>query len=92
MNTAIPPYVEPFLWSYDVTALNLAQDKQLIIHQVLNHGSKQATDWLQTAYSAEAIQTVIKSTPVSAWSKKSLALWSLLYNVYPTQSRRFNIA
>ena len=85
----IPVYVRPFLWSYDIDQLSLERDRALIIKNVLDYGTKQATDWLRATYPREDIQEVIRHTPASAWNKKSLALWTLLYDVVPERSTRF---
>ena len=85
----IPDYVRPFLWSYDTDQLSVEHDRALIIKNVLDYGTKQATDWLRATYSREDIQDVIVHTPTSAWNKKSLALWTLLYDVAPERSTRF---
>ncbi len=88
-NAEIPQFVKPFLWSYEIEKLDLHTNKKLIIHNVLNFGSKKATDWLMGVYSKGEIQEVLRTTPASEWSKKSIALWELLFNVSPTDESRF---
>lgn len=77
------------MWSVDLASLDLERDKDYIIKQVLDHGSTQATDWLRGVYSAEEIATAIKKTSSSAWSRKSLALWSLIFGATPAKQGRF---
>jgi len=88
-NTEIPEFVTPFLWSYDIERLDIRSHKHLIIHNVLNFGSKKATDWLFSVYSKKDIQEVLSTIPKSAWSKKSLTLWSLIFGVSPKHATRF---
>ena len=88
-DTKIPAFVAPFLWSYDLDKLDLVKDKHIIIHNVLNLGAKQATDWLRSVYTKEEIQHVLTTTPKSAWQKSSLALWSLIFEASPKKSTRF---
>lgn len=89
MNTVFPREVESCLWSYDPARLDVARDKEIIIRQVLDAGTKPATDWLRSVYSEAEIGAVIADTPASAWrSRKSLALWSLVYGTFPRHSRR----
>lgn len=83
----IPPYVAPFLWSYDMDSLDIEKHKSLIITQVLNLGSQQAVQWLRGTYTHEEIAAVMEKSARTAWDKKSLALWSLVYDVAPRQSR-----
>jgi hypothetical protein len=88
-GTHILPAVALCLWSDDIAALDLERDKAHIIKQVLDHGSMHASDWLRSTYPAADIRVVIENTPTSAWGKKSLALWSLVYGVFPQKERRF---
>lgn len=84
----IPVFVRPFLWSYDTERLDLECHKALIIKNVLDYGTKEAIDWLRQIYTSEDIKTVIAHTPRSAWNKKSLALWTLIYGVEPERKVR----
>ena len=43
----IPDFVAPFLWSYDIDALDIERDKKRIITNVLNLGTERATDCTQ---------------------------------------------
>ena len=52
----IPKFVQPFLWSYDVDALDISRDKRRIITNVLNLGTSEATDWLFDTYTNEDIK------------------------------------
>jgi hypothetical protein len=88
-TSEIPSFVMPFLWSYDTAILDLSRDKALIIKNVLDYGTKEATDWLRNTYTPDDVRMVIENTPASAWGKKSLALWTLLYDVAPKHATRF---
>lgn len=83
------PYLRTCFWSYKLEDLDPEIHKKLIIKQVLNYGQKEATQWLKATYSAEDIAEVIATSMESEWSKKSLALWSLVYNVKPQRHTRF---
>ena len=89
-SSDIPYFVQPFLWSYDLDQLDIKRDQRLIIFQVLSVGSREATDWLRGQYSREQIQEVIVQTPISQWNQKSLALWSLVFDVIPSKKTRFS--
>lgn len=88
-NLSQYPYLRTCFWSYRLEDLNKETHKKLIIKQVLNYGQKEATGWLTTTYSPEDIAEVISTSMESEWSKKSLALWSLVYNVKPQRHTRF---
>lgn len=79
----IPKSVESVLWSYDVNKIDLNLHKKLIIGQVLNFGTKEATDWLFGLYGLDEIRKVAEQIPSGQWDKKSLALWSLYLNINP---------
>jgi hypothetical protein len=77
----IPKYIEPFLWSYDLKKIDQEKNKKRIITNVLNLGTKKATDWLVDNYKKEDIREAIINPLPGEWDKKSLNLWSLVFNV-----------
>lgn len=86
----LPPAVRSCLWSYDLANLDREQDKISIITNVLNYGTKEATDWLFKNYSADEIAMIVEKPLPGRWDKKSLALWSLVFGVSPTLTGRFS--
>lgn len=87
-----PPAVRVCLWSYDISALDLERDRTLIITNVLNYGTKEATEWLFSQYSAQFIAAVVQTPLPGRWDKKSLSLWSLMFGVTPELKGRFSDA
>ncbi len=83
IKNKLPKSVESVLWSYDTNKIDLELHKKLIIAQVLNYGTKEATDWLFQTYDLDQIRKVSQSIPSGQWDKKSLALWSLYLNIKP---------
>ena len=79
----IPPFLQPFLWSYDIEKLDLLRDKKRIITNVLNLGTAQATKWLFETYSKEDIKEALINPLSGEWNKKSLNLWGLVLSVKP---------
>ena len=79
----IPKFVHPFLWSYDVNALDLSRDKMRIITNVLNFGTSQATDWLFEVYTKEDIKNCLTHPLPGEWNDKSMTFWSLILGVEP---------
>lgn len=77
----IPQYVAPFLWSYDILQIDLERDKNRIVINVLNLGTKEATDWLFLVYSKEEIQKIVSESLSGEWCKKSLHYWRLVLGV-----------
>ena len=77
----IPDFVKPFLWSYDVSKLDIEKDKKRIITNVLNHGTKEATDWLFSIFNINDITEVIENPIPGEWNKKSLNFWSFILGV-----------
>lgn len=80
----IPNSVKAVLWSYDLNEIDFVKHKKLIITQVLNYGSRDATDWLFKTYSKDEIIQIASIIPVGQWDEKSLALWSLYLGIKPT--------
>ena len=83
----IPKFIESVLWSYDVNKIDFNLHKKLIISQVLNYGTEDATDWLFRRYTTDLIRKVAQKIPNGQWNKKSLALWSLCLNIRPKSKK-----
>ena len=83
----IPDFLRPFLWSYDIARLDKEKHKNIIIKNILDFGTGQATDWLRQNYTKKEIRQVIKCSIRSDWSKKSINLWELVYGSHPKETR-----
>jgi len=75
MKKSIPQFIQPFLWSYDTAKIDPVKHKKRIIINVLNLGSKPATDWLFEQYKKSEIKEVVKNSKPGEWNKKSLSFW-----------------
>ncbi len=84
----IPKYVKPFLWSYNTNKLDLKKNKKRIIENILNLGSKKATNWLFEKYSKREIKNAIADALPSEWNKKSLNYWSILFGIKSAKTKR----
>jgi hypothetical protein len=91
MNMAIPQSVKACLWSYDINMIDfsLPSHRTRVIQNVLNRGTSEAVSWIRENFSENEIADVIKRSSISDWNKKSLSLWSLLFNVRPSKLGRF---
>ena len=83
----IPNFLKPYFWSYEISALDLKEHKKTIIFQVLNFGSKRATDWLFSTYKKEEIAETANNIPQTQWDKKSLKLWCIVLGINPLKNR-----
>lgn len=84
----IPSFIQPFLWSYDISKMDLDRNKKRIITNVLNMGTARATDWLFSVYDKEDIKDTVAHPLPGEWSKKSLHFWALVFNVDPRGTER----
>ena len=87
----IPSFVQPYLWSYSISNLDLARDKRRIITNVLNLGTKEATDWLFKTYTKEDIKDCLINPMPGEWNNKSIIFWSFLMDVKPGQTNIRNL-
>ncbi len=83
ISKKLPKCVENVLWSYNVNEIDILTHKKLIIAQVLNFGTTEATNWLFKTYSINEIYQIAQQIPLGQWEKKSLALWSLYLGIKP---------
>ncbi len=85
----IPQSAKAALWSYDISALDIHDDRKRIIANVLNYGTKDAVDWLRQTYTKDEITDVVAHPKSGEWSKRSLNLWALVYDVPVLLKERF---
>lgn len=79
--TSIKKQFAPFLWSYDIRQLDLIRDKKRIITNVLNYGTKKATDLLLEFYPKKELIDAITNPLPGEWSKRSINYWSIIFKV-----------
>ena len=86
-----PQSVKACLWSYDASRIDLTDkiQKDLVIRNVLNRGTYEAVLWLRGTFPEADIAATITKSSSSDWNKKSLALWSLVFNATPRKIGRF---
>ncbi len=83
----IPAFLQPFLWSYDLSRLESEKHKNIIIKNILDFGDSQATDWLRQNYTKNEICQTIRQSISTDWSKKSINLWTQIYGAKPKETR-----
>ena len=84
----IPKYIAPFLWSYDLKKIDKEKNKKRIITNILNFGTKKATDWLIDNYKKDEIREAIINPLPGEWDRKSLNLWSIVFSVKPKDNKK----
>lgn len=91
MNS-LPKCVKACLWSYDVDHfdMSLPDNRVRLIRNVLDRGTLEAVEWLREHFDSEEIALAIRTSSVSEWGKKSLALWSTVFGVKPSRAGRFS--
>ncbi|MFH0755215.1 MAG: hypothetical protein V1910_00920 [bacterium] len=53
---------------------------------MLNFGTSKATDWLFKTYAKEDIKNCLIKPLPGEWNKKSMALWSLIFDIKPVKT------
>ncbi len=81
MKQEILKKFKPFLWSYDLEKMDIERDKRRIISNVLNLGTKEATDLLFEIYDENDIKEAVENPKPGEWSKKSLNYWSIIFDL-----------
>jgi hypothetical protein len=77
-----PKVIQPFLWFNDLKKIDLQRDKNRIILNVLNIGTKKATDWLFKYYpKTEIKKTIINYGAKGELSPKSLHYWCFMMKI-----------
>lgn len=82
----LPKSIQPFLWFSDLKKIDLQKDKTRIILNVLNLGTKKATDWLFGYYPKSEIKKVVKNYGAKGeLSPKSLNYWTFILDIKQSQ-------
>ncbi|GIW67503.1 MAG: hypothetical protein KatS3mg096_371 [Candidatus Parcubacteria bacterium] len=76
-----PDFLKPFLWYYNLNKLDLNKNKEKIIFNILNFGTKKATDWLFSVYPKKEIKNFLKNNNFKNWQRKSYQFWKVIFNV-----------
>jgi len=79
----LPILLKPLFWSYDFKSLDPEKHRQIIVGQILNYGTKEATDWLFSHYGRDTVSQTASNLPLGAWNKKSLSMWKLVLGINP---------
>lgn len=72
---------KPFLWSYDISRIDLKKDKKRIITNVLNIGTKEALDLLFKFYSSDEIKEAVANPLKGEWNEKSINYWTIIFDL-----------
>jgi len=78
----LPKHVRHCFWSYDLSSIDIAKEKHLIIQQILNYGNWQAIKWLFKVYANRDIKEVLKSPHRGIWWKRVLNFWLTIFNLH----------
>lgn len=70
------------MWSYNIEEIDLNRDSRRIILNILNLGTKAATDWLFLNYSKDQIKKTVEEFGAKGeLSPKSLNYWQVVLGI-----------
>ena len=78
---ALPSFLQPYLWSYDIKRMDKSRHKITIITSILNLGDEKAISWLFKTYSLSDIKDILKNPRRGMWHKTSLLYWQKILGV-----------
>ena len=84
----IPKFIKPYFWYRDIDTMDLVRDKRIVIANILNLGTREATKWLFAEYGKATVKRVWREIPQSEFSRKSLNYWNLIFGVAPKYKTR----
>jgi hypothetical protein len=86
-QTEILKKFKPFLWSFDVSKMDIYKNKKRIITNILNLGTKETTDLLFSIYGKKDIKEQVENPLPGEWNNKSLNYWSIIFNLEPKKTK-----
>jgi len=81
MTRKVPKQFQRALWSYDISKMDLEEDKDEIITQVLNYGTWEDLKLLFKLYPEKDIKKVVRYPRRGVWFKKVLNFWTTVFNI-----------
>lgn len=78
----IPKSLQSVLWSYNLNAMDLEEDKEAIITQVLNYGSWEEIKWLYSVYPEGDIKLVVTHPKRGLWFERVLNFWEKMFDIH----------
>lgn len=78
---SVPKFLQPYLASYDLSRLDMEEDKDIIITEILNKGDDKALFWLGKTYSKKEIKKVVSLPTRGLWMKSVLDYWTRIFDV-----------
>lgn len=78
---ALPSFLQPYLWSYDLSKMDKKHHKETVITAILNLGDEKAAKWLFNNYSLRDIKSVLRNPRRGMWHKTSLLYWQKVLSV-----------
>lgn len=82
MINKLPSFLQSSLPSYDLSKLDIVEDKKLIITSVLNEGDFQALQWLTKTYTITDMKNVIEHPTRGSWYEWILKYWLMILDIH----------
>lgn len=82
MPNKLPSFLQSSLPSYNLSALDVKKDKNLIITSILNEGDFQALQWLSKTYTKKDIKNVVKKPVRGSWYEWILSYWLMILDIH----------
>lgn len=67
----IPRWLQPILWSVDVTDLDIKRNRGYIINQILSLGTIKELKWLFKTYSRRILREIFVKKPAKVYTPSS---------------------
>ena len=80
-KNSLPDFLQPFLWSYDISTLEKRKNFRRIATNLLIYGDEKAISWLFSNFESDEIKSVIENPMKGEWDKKSLSFWSSIFDI-----------
>ncbi|WKZ25739.1 MAG: hypothetical protein QY322_00275 [bacterium] len=77
----IPSHLKPYLASYDLSQLDIVNDREIIITEILNKGDGKALRWLTENYSKRDIKNAVASPLRGYWMSSVLKYWLNIFEI-----------
>ena len=89
MTTTIPESLAPYFQEYDVAALDIAQQRDLIIERTLSAGNLDELRWLFACYARADIIRWVQQRGAARLPRRRFNLWRTVLSIEQFEQPRF---
>ena len=79
-TTKLPDFFRPLFWSYNFNALDMEEQKKLVIVNSVNYGDLRHWRWIKNYYGEETVKEILENVSATELRPQAGKLAEILFN------------